>query len=168
MISVRVRRSAGVSCANCGNQSNVFLWLGAAPASVSAIEAVLSERRHAAAHRLRCINMLTVLLFRFPFPGPWGKELTQAARDLAHDIATEPGLVWLEDRAAGHAGGIYLFEDAAAAERYREKHERRLAAMGLVGVTANAFSVNSELSVLTMAAAALRGGPSMLPQTAAP
>lgn len=115
--------------------------------------------------------MLTVLLFRFPFPGPWGKELTQAARDLAHDIATEPGLmwkIWLEDRAAGHAGGIYLFEDAAAAERYREKHERRLAAMGLVGVTANAFSVNSELSVLTMAAAALGFRPSMLPETAAP
>jgi hypothetical protein len=61
-----------------------------------------------------------------------------------------------------------LFEDAAAAERYREKHERRLAAMGLVGVSANAFCVNSELSVLTMAAAALGCGPSMLPETAAP
>jgi hypothetical protein len=30
-------------------------------------------------------------------------------------------------------GGIYLFEDAAAAERYREKHERRLSARGLTG-----------------------------------
>jgi hypothetical protein len=40
-------------------------------------------------------------------------------------------------------------------ERYREKHERRLFAMGLTGVTANAFSVNPELSVLTMAGAAL-------------
>ena len=63
--------------------------------------------------------------------------------------------IWLEDRETGHAGGIYLFEDAAAAERYREKHERRLSAMGLTGVTANAFSVNTELSVLTMAGAAL-------------
>lgn len=102
--------------------------------------------------------MLTALLFRFPFPGPWGMQLTEASRELARDIANEHGLVWkiwLENRDTGHAGGIYLFEDKAAAERYREKHERRLSAMGITGVTANAFSVNPELSVLTMAAAAL-------------
>ena len=101
---------------------------------------------------------LTALLFRFPFPGPWGKELTEASHELASDIAHEHGLVWkiwLEDRETRHAGGIYLFESAAAAERYREKHERRLSAMGLTGVTANAFSVNTELSALTMAGAAL-------------
>ena len=82
----------------------------------------------------------------------------EASHELARDIANEHGLVWkiwLEDRATGHAGGIYLFEDATAAQRYREKHERRLSAMGLTGVTANAFSVNTELSVLTMAGAAL-------------
>jgi hypothetical protein len=55
----------------------------------------------------------------------------------------------------GHAGGIYLFEYAAAAARYREKHERRLSAKGLTGATVNAFSVNTELSGLTMAGAAL-------------
>ena len=101
---------------------------------------------------------LTALLFRFPFHGPWGKELTEASYELASDIANEYGLVWkiwLEDRETRHAGGIYLFEDAAAAERYREKHERRLSAMGLTEVTTNAFSVNAELSVLTMASAAL-------------
>jgi hypothetical protein len=102
--------------------------------------------------------MLTALLFRFPFPGPWGKELTEAARELARDIANEDGLVWkiwLENREIGQVGGIYLFEDAAAAGRYRVKHEHRLAAMGLTGVMADAFSVNAELSVLTMARAAL-------------
>jgi hypothetical protein len=101
---------------------------------------------------------LTALLFRFPFPGPWGKELTEASHGLASEIATEHGLIWkiwLEDRETRHAGGIYLFEDRAAAERYREKHERRLSAMGLTGATANAFSVNTELSVLTMAGGAL-------------
>jgi hypothetical protein len=100
----------------------------------------------------------TALLFRFPFPGPWGKELTESSHELARDIADEHGLVWkiwLEDRETGHAGGIYLFEDASAAERYREKHERRLSTMGLTGATANAFSVNIELSVLTMAGTAL-------------
>ena len=104
--------------------------------------------------------MLTALLFRFPFPGPWGKELTEAVHDLARDIASESGLVWkiwLENCETGHAGGIYLFEHAAAAaaERYREKHERRLSAMGFTGITATTFSVNTELSVLTMAGAAL-------------
>ena len=102
--------------------------------------------------------MLTVLLFRFPFPGPWGKELSDAAHDLAHDIAGEHGLVWkiwLENRDTGHAGGVYLFADAAAAARYREKHERRLAGMGLTGVTAHAFAINAELSALTMAGVAL-------------
>jgi hypothetical protein len=100
----------------------------------------------------------TALLFRFPFPGPWGKELTEASHELARDIANEHGLVWkiwLEDRETGHAGGIYLFEDAATAERYREKHVRRLSAMGLKGIAANAFSVNTELSVLTMAGTAV-------------
>ena len=102
--------------------------------------------------------MLTAVLFRFPFPGPWGKELTEHAHELARDIANEHGLVWkiwLEDHESGHAGGIYLFDDAAAAERYRGKHELRLAAMGHTGVTVNVFSVNAELSVLTMAGAAL-------------
>jgi hypothetical protein len=102
--------------------------------------------------------MLTALLFHFPFPGPWGKELTEASHALSRDIANEPGLVWkiwLEDRETGHAGGIYLFADAAAAARYREKHTRGLSAMGLTGVRANAFSVNPELSVLTKAGAAL-------------
>src|SRR5689334_1647247 len=106
--------------------------------------------------------MLTALLFRFPFAGPWGKKLTEASHELARDIADEHGLVWkiwLEDREKCHAGGIYLFEDAASAERYREKHERRLSAMGLTSVTADAFSVNPELSVLTMAEPALRKAP---------
>ena len=75
---------------------------------------------------------LTAVLFRFPFPGPWGEGMTEHARGLAGDIASEPGLIWkiwLENRESGHAGGIYLFDGAAAAERYREKHERRLAAI---------------------------------------
>src|SRR5579864_725437 len=100
----------------------------------------------------------TALLFRFPFPGPWGKDLTEHAHELARDIAAETGLVWkiwLEDRKTGHAGGIYLFEDAFAAARYRDKHERRLSAMGLGGFEANAFQVNVDLSVLTRAAPAL-------------
>ena len=58
-------------------------------------------------------RIMIALLFRFPFPGPWGKELTEAVHELARDIANEHGLVWkiwLENRETGHAGGIYLFE----------------------------------------------------------
>lgn len=104
--------------------------------------------------------MPTALLFRFPFPGPWGEELAQVSQGLASDIANEDGLIWkiwLENRETGQAGGIYLFEDAAAASRYRDKHEQRLAAVGLSGVVVDAFSVNTGLSVLTMARAALGG-----------
>jgi hypothetical protein len=103
-------------------------------------------------------DVLTAVLFRFPFPGPWGKELTAHAHALGRDIAGEPALVWkiwLEDREAGHAGGVYLFANAAAAERYREKHERRLRAAGLTDVEASTFLVNTELSIITMAGAAL-------------
>jgi hypothetical protein len=116
---------------------------------------ILSE---ASKTEIYCGNALTALLFRFPFPGPWGKELTEASHGLASEIADEHGLIWkiwLEDRETRHAGGIYLFEDRADAERYRGKHERRLLAMGLTGATANTFWVNTELSVLTMAAASL-------------
>jgi hypothetical protein len=118
-------------------------------------KAILSE---ASKTEINCGTALTALLFRFPFPGPWGKELTETSHALASDIANEHGLVWkiwLEDRETRHAGGIYLFEDRASAERYREKHEGRLSAMGLTGATANTLSVNTELSVLTMAGAAL-------------
>jgi len=100
----------------------------------------------------------TALLFVFPFPGPWGKELTKAACGLAQDIAGEDGLVWkiwLENQEFGQAGGIYLFENSEAASRYRRKHESRLAALGLAGVTAQIFSVNTDLSILTGAQSAL-------------
>ena len=100
-------------------------------------------------------HTLSALLFRFPFPGTWGKDLTER---VARAIGDEAGLVWkiwLDDRETGHISGVYLFEDAAAADRYRERHARRLAAMGLAGVTADVFPVESQVSVLTMAAAAL-------------
>ena len=121
-------------------------------------EEIMSEPSKTSSRSARNSDIPTALVFRFPFPGPWGKALTEAAHELARDIANEDGLVWkiwLEHRETGQAGGIYLFADAVAADRYREKHEHRLAAMGLTGVTADAFSVNTELSILTMARAAL-------------
>ncbi|GAB4348649.1 MAG: monooxygenase [Oricola sp.] len=96
--------------------------------------------------------MTTALIFHFPYDGPWGKDMTLALGQLALDIAAEDGLVckvWLEDREAGRAGGIYLFSDAANAERYRAKHEARLAATGHHGIEVIASPVNVALSALT-------------------
>lgn len=96
--------------------------------------------------------MKTALIFHFPFHGPWKGEMTRALTSLAADIASEPGLIfklWLEDQENGRAGGIYLFDDAAAAARYRVKHEARLAASRHEGVEVLCYPVNEALSALT-------------------
>jgi len=96
----------------------------------------------------------TLLQFDFPFEGPWGSEFAAAFAELARDIANEPGLVfklWTENEAERRAGGIYVFRDAASAERYREKHVKRLAAFGVRDIIAKSFSVNLPLSTITHA-----------------
>lgn len=97
--------------------------------------------------------MTPVLLqIDFPYTGPWGDEAAQAMRDLAADIATEPGLrwkIWTESREAGRAGGVYLFDDAQAAERYLVKHTARLAGFGIVDLRALRLDVNPALSAIT-------------------
>ena len=98
--------------------------------------------------------MKSALIFHFPFHGPWTGEMTEALKPLAADIASEAGLIfklWLEDRENGRAGGIYLFDDAAAAARYRVKHQARLAASGHQGVEVLSYPVNDALSALTKA-----------------
>jgi len=94
----------------------------------------------------------TLLQFDFPFEGPWGPEMTAAFGELAQDIAAEDGLIWkiwTENRAENRAGGIYLFRDAEAAERYRQKHAARLTSFGITGIVARAFATNADLSAIT-------------------
>ena len=88
----------------------------------------------------------------FPFAGPWGAAMTGAMHDLATDIASEEGLlwkIWTENEITGRAGGIYLFSDQAAAERYRLKHTARLHAFGIQDIVAHHFEVNEALTQLT-------------------
>jgi Putative mono-oxygenase ydhR len=69
--------------------------------------------------------MTTLLVFEFPFSGPWSEEMAGSLRGLAEDIAGEPGLiwkVWTEAPDQGVAGGVYLFEDLKAARAYTAKH----------------------------------------------
>ena len=94
----------------------------------------------------------TVLQFSFPFEGPWGDGMAEALQGLAQDIAAEEGLLWklwTENPAQHRAGGIYLFRDAASAERYQRKHTERLTAFGIGGIEAQSFAANPVLSAIT-------------------
>lgn len=96
--------------------------------------------------------MATLLVFEFPSAGPYGAEAAVAYKDLADNIADEPGLrwkVWTEDAGRSVAGGIYLFESETDAERYTKFHTERLASFGISGVDARSFDVNDALSIVT-------------------
>lgn len=74
------------------------------------------------------------------------------SRELAADIAAETGLVWkiwTESKEAGKAGGLYLFESRALAEKYLEKHSKRLASFGVQDIRALFFEVNEALTLQT-------------------
>ncbi len=96
----------------------------------------------------------TLVQFDFPFAGPWGAGMEAACRDLAADIAAEPGLIWKlwgENEAAGRASGVYLFRDAESAERYVAKHTQRLAAFGVADPVVGQFALHMPLSRVTRA-----------------
>ncbi|MEJ8569694.1 monooxygenase [Elongatibacter sediminis] len=96
--------------------------------------------------------MPTLLQIDFAFSGPFGDELAEALKDLAISIADEPGFgwkLWTENEGTQEAGGIYLFEDAATAEAYLEKHTARLKGLGIAEVRARVFDVNEPLSSIT-------------------
>lgn len=98
--------------------------------------------------------MTTLVQFDFAFDGPWGDEFTSACRDLAKDIAAEPGLIWKlwgENREARRASGVYLFDTFANAEAYVSKHRPRLAAFGVADPGCSVFSLNLPLSRTTRA-----------------
>jgi hypothetical protein len=98
--------------------------------------------------------MTTLLQFDFAFDGPWGEALQAACGDLADDIAAQPGLIWKlwgENRGAGRAGGVYLFETPEAAEAYVAKHRPRLAAFGVTDPGVSLFTLNLPLSRATRA-----------------
>ncbi len=99
--------------------------------------------------------MATLLVFEFPSDGPFGAEAVEAYRGLAEHIANEEGLrwkVWTEHAERRVAGGVYLFETEADAERYTAFHTERLAGFGITGIDARSYDVNVGLSELTRGA----------------
>jgi len=96
--------------------------------------------------------MPVIAQFDFPFQGPFGDDAVVALGDLARSIVDEPGFrwkVWTEGSAAGEAGGIYLFDDEAAARAYVDKHTGRLAEFGITEIRAKIFDVNEGLTNIT-------------------
>lgn len=93
--------------------------------------------------------MNTLLYVDFPYPGPWGTEMTEAMRELAQSISREPGLIWkiwTENQEQSKAGGVYLFSDKASAQAYLEMHSKRLNSFGISGIDARFFDVNQPLT----------------------
>lgn len=85
----------------------------------------------------------------FSHQGPWGSEMASAYAELAHEFAKEKGLlwkIWTENPQAQAAGGIFVFGDAANAERFLVEHEARLKNGGFQGATCKLFAINEELS----------------------
>ncbi len=95
---------------------------------------------------------LTLLQFDFPVSGPWGNEMAIAYTELAYQLAQTPGLIWkiwTENPKTQEAGGIYLFEDEASAERYVQEHTARLQSFGIKDIRARRFAVNQPLTEIT-------------------
>jgi hypothetical protein len=98
--------------------------------------------------------MAYLLQVDFPHDGIFGDEMSKAFADLAKDIAQEEGLIWkiwTENESKKEAGGVYLFENEADAQRYLKKHTERLTSFGYTNIRAKIFSVNETLSRLTKA-----------------
>jgi hypothetical protein len=98
--------------------------------------------------------MKYILQVDFPHAGPFTEEFTEAFTDLAKDIATEKGLVWkiwTENEETKEAGGIYLFDNLADANRYLDKHTKRLESFGYSNIRGKIFNVNETLSLIDSA-----------------
>lgn len=98
--------------------------------------------------------MKYLLQIDFPHEKPFGQELTNMMEDLAKDIANENGLVfklWTENQDTKEAGGIYVFDNLDDANRYLDKHTKRLESFGYKDIKSKVFTINEELSKLSKA-----------------
>lgn len=92
-----------------------------------------------------------VLYVDFPHQAPFGDEMSNAMADLAQSIIEEPGClwkIWTENEKNKEAGGIYLFEDRASAEKYLKKHSERLENWGYNQIRSRIFEINESLSAI--------------------
>ncbi len=98
--------------------------------------------------------MKYLLQIDFPFTGPFNNEFFEAMKDLAENISKEEGLVsktWTENEETKEAGGIYVFDNINDANRYLEKHTKRLESFGFTNIRSKIFKINEELSAICKA-----------------
>ncbi len=95
---------------------------------------------------------LKLLQMDYAYGGPWGEEMAEELSELAGRIARVPGLVckvWTENREAGEAGGIYLFEDEVSLDAYLGPKLERMRAAGIENIRARKFDINERLTRVT-------------------
>jgi len=95
--------------------------------------------------------MKYLLQVDFPYQGPFKEKFTETMTDLAHDIANEEGLIWkiwTENEETKEGGGIYVFDNINDANRYADKHTKRLEAFGFSDIRTKIFEINEALSAI--------------------
>ena len=98
--------------------------------------------------------MAVILQVDFPSQGPFGEEMSQAYQQLAESINQDDGIfwpIWTENSATKEAGGIYLFDSQANAEKYLNMHTARLQSFGIDNIRGKIFEVNNPLSTINQA-----------------
>ncbi|UCF69531.1 MAG: YdhR family protein [Acidobacteriota bacterium] len=74
-------------------------------------------------------------------------------REMAENISTVPGLdwkIWTENKDAGEAGGIYLFDNAAACQSFADEQIARLSGIpGISGIRTKQFDITVPLTEIT-------------------
>ncbi|WP_166167896.1 monooxygenase [Acinetobacter sp. SA01] len=98
--------------------------------------------------------MTVILQVDFPSQGPFGEEMSQTYQQLAESINQEDGIlwkIWTENSSTQEAGGIYLFDNQANAEKYLNMHTARLQSFGIDNIRGKIFEVNNPLSTINQA-----------------
>ncbi|WP_120238134.1 monooxygenase [Marinifilum flexuosum] len=93
--------------------------------------------------------MAVIMYVDFPHSGPFGEEMAKQMKDLANSINNEPGVVWkiwTQNESDKTAGGVYVFDNRANAEKYLAMHTERLNQWGYSEIRGRIFEVNEELS----------------------
>ncbi|MBA9027133.1 monooxygenase [Peribacillus huizhouensis] len=96
--------------------------------------------------------MAYLLQVDFKHEGPYGDEMAKAFSELAKSINEEPGFlwkIWTENQQTNEAGGIYIFEKKEDAEKYVDKHTKRLSGFGITNANMKIFDINERLSQIT-------------------
>lgn len=98
------------------------------------------------------MTMPYLLQIDFDHKGPFGDEMAETFKELAESINDEPGFkwkIWTENKQMEEAGRIYVFEQKHDAEKYLDKHSKRMKTFGVTKMNAKIFEMNEELSQIT-------------------